>query len=149
MSNILTFEAGAAGKDDVFGPQEDNTNLRFAADGVEHSCGWTKYVPSAVRSLSAITLQLFLIDEGVGVGNVQWDFQAFGVSSSGVVIAVYTASLVVAVPNVANTLFFPTLDISTWITSQTELFSWRLARDSSNAADTYANTISFAGARTL
>lgn len=145
----LEFQPGAAAKDDNFAPTEDNNVLRFLADGNERSCGWTKYVPQAIRILTTKTIRLYFVDEGAGAGIARFDFEWFSVNSAGAIAATGTNTTLVTVPNVAGTIFSVDLDASSWITSITELFFLRMQRDSAAAGDTFAHEIRFAVARTL
>lgn len=149
MSDYMEFLAGAAAKDDTNPPVEDNYSIRFAADGVERTCGWTKYVPAAVNSQSSVTLKMYFLDTGSGAGVARLDFQWFAVASSGVITDTGTATQLITVPNVANTVFSVNVDITTWLSSDPELFFMRIARDSSLAGDTFASDLQFSGARTL
>lgn len=149
MSTYLEFLAGAAAKDDTNSPVEDNYSIRFAADGVERSCGWTKYVPSSVNALSSVMLRLYFLDDGSGAGVAQGSFQWFAVGATGAIDNSGVNTELITVPNVANTIFTYDIDITAWLSTSPELIFIRMARDSSAAGDTFASALQFSYARTL
>jgi len=147
MTAYLELSAGAASVDDAHAPPEDNTSLRFPADGTEYSCGWTKFVPASLRSPSSLTLRLNFIDEGVGAGVVQYDFEWYNSGDSGPILAFGSHTLLVTVPNVATTIIQADIDIASWIHASTTTFFLSMSRDSSNPQDTFAHAQAFSIAR--
>lgn len=149
MSTYLEFSSGSASVDDAHPPQEDNTGFLFQADGVEHSCGWSKFVPASLRNPSSLILRFSFIDEGVGVGVVQYDLEWFNSSDSGPILSSGTHTLLVTVPNIAATIVQANIDISSWMHASATIFYLTMRRDSSNLQDTYAHSQAFVLARTV
>jgi len=148
MSTYIELLAGAASKDDAFGPTEDVGSLVFPADGVEHSCGWTKYIPPVINAKTTVTLNTNFLDDGVGAGTARVDFTWYGISSAGVIVDSGGITQLVAIPNVANTVVPVAIDITALFASNPELLFLRMARDSSLAGDAFAHPLRFAEAYT-
>lgn len=143
MSSYIEFMSGAAAGDDTNAPVDDNTGIRFPADGSEYKCGWTKYVPNEINNKTAKTFTLYFIDPG-GIGNIQLDFEWYAVNSSGSITASGSYTELVAGPDNANTIFGVDINVTTWFADTPKFIVITMTRDSSNANDTFPNAITYA-----
>lgn len=144
----LEFMPGAAAPDDANPPETDNATVVFEADAVEHRCGWTVYVPTIVAVATSLTLRFYFVDDGIGAGTVRFVTEYYSTSETAI-LASGSTNIDVVVPNVALTVYYVDTDISSWITSDTKIFSMSIKRNSVNVADTFAHGIGFLLGRTL
>jgi len=146
---FLEFVAGAAAKDDVSGPTEDNFGLVFAADGIDRSCGWTIYAPPEIRVQNPLILRMCLFDSGLGAGVVRFGYTYYAAQDSGAPILTGAGDILITIPGIANTVIYEDVSIFGWLNINTTLLLLRINRDSTHPLDTYASSASYFSGRTL
>lgn len=137
----LEFKAGAATQDAANPPTEDGQGLYFAADGNPHIVGWSVFVSEDLRDVSPLNLKLLFLSTPAGVaGYARFQLTYYTFSDSGPILSTGSEWINVGVLN-PDTIYKVTLDISSWITSDTTVLLIQMARDSSIAGDTLADGI--------
>jgi len=144
----LEFLAGNMSPDSTNPPEFDTGSVEFAADGAEHTGGWSMFVPQSLVAVQ-LTARFYFIDNGVGAGVVPITVQHLATTET-TITTVGAVTLTVTVPNVLGTLYYEDLVIpATWMPSGTSLFVLIFTRDSSAPADTFAGDLPYFIGKTL
>lgn len=127
----------------VFAP----TFIEFPNDGVLHQCGWTEYIPQSLRG-EIEALRLYFASQNFAVaGTAIINYTLYMVDTSGAFNVIYNTSA--NITTVANQLTTLDIPLSGVITSNSEIITLIINRNSSAAGDTLASDLLFFSGRSI
>jgi len=143
----MEFEPGAATGDAISPPDWDSFVVKFADDGVRHSCGWVVPIPQYYIDRAVKVLRIIFTTDLAMAGNAIVRARFSSVASGAILNPLVEINSSVIVQNAQAS--YVDINISPVITNTSEWFILEISRDSSDPGDSLAADLTFLNGRTL